>query len=132
MKQLSRFREYAPLLLRLSFGFQLLYFTQDNVFHYERMQEFEQYLTKLHFPIPLVMAFLSVYAEFIGGILMILGWKTRWVGAVLTFNFTIAYVFAHAVIGDTYINAYPSMHLLAMSVFLLLNGPGKPSVDEGL
>lgn len=132
MKQLSRFRAYAPFLLRLSFGFQLIYFTQDNIFHYDRMQEFERYLAKLNFPIPLVMAFLAAYAEFIGGILMILGWKTRWAAAVLAFNFTIAVVFGHAVIGDTYANSYPSMHLLAMSVFLLLNGPGKPSVDEGL
>lgn len=129
---LSRFREYAPFLLRLAFGIQLIYYTQDNVFHYERMQEFAKYLDKLNFPIPLVMASVSVYAEFIGGILMILGWQTRWVGAVLTVNFVIAFVFAHAAINDTYLNSYPALHLLAMSVFLLLNGPGKPSVDEGI
>ena len=132
MNTLRRFRDYAPFLLRLSFGFQLIYFTQDNIFHFEKMQEFERYLAKLNFPIPLVMAFLAAYAEFIGGILMILGWQTRWAAAVLAFNFMIAFVFGHAVIGDTYANSYPSLHLLAMSVFLLLNGPGKPSVDEGL
>lgn len=130
MNSLRRFRDYAPFLLRLSFGFQLIYFSQANIFHVEKMREFEGYLTKLNFPIPLVMAFLAAYAEFIGGILMILGWQTRWVAAVLTFNFTIAVVFGHVVIGDTYANSYPSLHLLAMSVFLLLNGPGKPSVDE--
>jgi len=132
MNTLRRFRAYAPFLLRLSFGFQLIYFSQANIFHFERMQEFERYLTKLHFPMPLIMAFLAAYAEFIGGILMVLGWQTRWVAAVLAFNFTIAFVFAHAVISDTYANTYPSMHLLAMSIFLLVNGPGKPSVDEGL
>lgn len=128
----GRFRAYAPFLLRLSFGFQLVYFSQANIFQFEKMQEFAGYLTKLNFPIPLVMAFLAAYAEFIGGILMILGWQTRWTAAVLAFNFTVAVVFGHAVIGDTYANSYPSLHLLAMSVFLLLNGPGKPSLDEGV
>lgn len=128
---LGRFRDYAPFLLRLSFGVQLIYFTQDNVFRFERMQEFARYLDKLQFPLPLAMAFVSVYAEFMGAMLMILGWKTRWAAAVLAFNFTIAVMFAHVVIGDTYANTYPALHLLAMSVFLLLNGPGKPSIDEG-
>lgn len=132
LASLRHFRDYAPFLLRLSFGFQLIYFTQGNIFHFEQMQEFERYLDKLHFPVPLMMAFLAAYAEFIGGILMILGWKTRWAAAVLAFNFTMAVVFGHLVISDTYANSYPSMHLLAMSVFLLVNGPGKPSIDEGL
>lgn len=132
MNTLRRFREYAPFLLRLSFGFQLIYFSQANIFQFEKMQEFAQYLTKLNFPIPLVMAFLAAYAEFVGGILMILGWQTRWMAAVLAFNFTMAVVFGHAVVGDTYANSYPSLHLLAMSVFLLFNGPGKPSVGEGI
>ena len=130
LTSLRRFRDYAPFLLRLSFGFQLVYFSQANIFQFEKMQEFAGYLTKLNFPIPLVMAFLAAYAEFFGGILMILGWQTRWAAAVLTFNFTMAVVFGHAVIGDTYANSYPSLHLLTMSVFLLLNGPGKPSVDK--
>lgn len=128
---LARFRNYAPFLLRLSFGFQLVYFAQQYIVDAGKMQEFTRYLASLHFPVPPVMAHLAVYAECIGGILMMLGWKTRWAAAVLAFNFTIAVLFAHAVTGDTYAHSYPALHLLAMSIFLLINGPGKPSVDEG-
>ena len=63
---------------------------------------------------------------------MMLGWKTRWAALFLTINFIVAVVAGHIAIADTYKNSFPSINLLAMSIFLLLNGPGKPSVDEGV
>ncbi len=128
----SSLRVYAPFLLRLVFGGQLIYYTHTGIMSAAKLQEFAGYLDSLHFPLPLICAFASDYTEFFGGILIVLGWQTRWAGALLAINFLVAFFFAHLIINDSYANTYPALHQLAMSIFLLLNGPGKPSVDEGL
>jgi putative oxidoreductase len=129
---MKNLRDYAPFLLRLAFGGQLIYYVWPNIFNYAKMQEFAAYLTTLHFPVPIVMAFIAAYIEFIGGILMIVGWQTRIAGVLLTLNFLIVVLVAHVLPGDTYANTRDSLHQLAVAVFLLLNGPGKPSVEKGV
>jgi putative oxidoreductase len=129
---MKKLRDYAPFLLRLVFGGQLIYYVYPNIVSLASMREFADYLAKMHVPLPLPFAFVAAYTEFLGGILMILGWQTRIAGALLTINFLVAFFVAHIAIGDTYANTYPSLHHLAMAVFLLLNGPGKPSIDEGV
>ncbi len=130
---LSRFRAYAPLVLRLAFGFQLVKVSYLNVlFPGQHMPEFINYLTTLGFSWPTPGAYLAAYTEFLGGILLLLGLWTRWAALFLIINFTMAFFMAHIVTHDTYQNTMPSTNLLAVSIFLLINGPGKPSVDEGV
>ncbi|RIV18081.1 DoxX family protein [Fibrisoma montanum] len=126
-------RPYAPLLLRLAFAYELYDAAGHTALHpAEGVPGYAEWLKSLGFPFPLVSAALSAYAEFIGAILMVLGYKTRWAAVVLLINFSLAILVGHVAIGDTYKNAMPAINLFAMSVFLLLNGPGKPSIDEGL
>ena len=80
----------------------------------------------------LVSAALSAYTEFLGAILMIAGLWTRWAAFFLLINFAFAVLLGHLAIQDTYKNTLPALNMLAMSVFLLFNGPGKPSFDEGI
>lgn len=128
---LTRFRSYAPFLLRLAFGYQLIDAAGHTALHpSEGIPAYGNWLNDLGFPLPLVSATLSAYAEFLGGILMIIGLWTRWAAFFLLINFVFAVLIGHVMINDTYKNALPAINLLAMSVFLLLNGPGKPSIDE--
>lgn len=121
---------YGALFIRVLVGFHLLYGTQDNVFSYERMLEFKDFLEARGVPLPLVAAHVSVYAQFITGVLYIIGWKIREAALVMVINFIAAILIVH--IGDTYQGVFPALVMLFASLFLLLNGAGRPSVDQGL
>lgn len=133
LNSLVRFRDIGVLILRLAFGFQLLKVSYLNaLFPTENLPEFVTYLTKLNFPFPTAGAYLASYTEFIGGILLLLGLWTRWAAIPLITNFGVAVGLAHLSTNDTYQNTFPSVNLLAATIFLLLNGPGRFSIDEKL
>ena len=127
---LEKYREYGVIFVRLIVGFHLIYGTQDNVFSYARMEEFAGFLSVRGVPFPLFSAVLSVYAQFICGILFIVGLATRYAAVVMIINFIAALVIAH--IGDTYPNMFPALMMLAASCFFLVHGAGKLSVDSML
>lgn len=124
----DRHKEYAAIFIRLIVGFHLIYGTQDNVFSYDRMLEFEKFLTARGVPFPLMAAFVSVYAQFICGALFIAGAFIRYAAIVMIINFIAAIVITH--IGDSYPSTFPALMMLCASCFLLFNGAGKLSVDD--
>jgi putative oxidoreductase len=130
LNRLDKFKEYGPIFIRLIIGFHLVYGTQDNVFSYARMQEFAAFLSAHNVPLPLLAAFVSAYAQFICGILFILGALTRYAALVMIINFIAAIVIAHT--GDPYLNKFPALIMLAAACFLFLHGPGQLSVDNFL
>lgn len=127
---LDKYRGYAAFLIRLIIGFHLVYGTQDNVFSYARMEEFAGFLAARGVPAPLFSAFLSAYAQFVCGILFVLGAATRYAAVVMIINFIAALIIAHR--GDTYQNTFPALMMLFAACFLLLHGAGKLSVDDAL
>ncbi|GAB3504223.1 hypothetical protein GCM10027341_34240 [Spirosoma knui] len=130
---LHRYRAYAPFLLRLAFGYELFDAAGHTALHpTEGIPGYADWLRSLGFPFPVVSAILSAYTESIGAVLLIIGFKTRWAALALGINFAFAIAVAHLATHDTYKNTFPALNLFAMMVFLMLNGPGKPSVDEGL
>jgi len=124
---LERYKDYAAIFIRLIVGFHLAYGTQDNVLSYARMEEFAGFLQVRGVPFPLFSAFLSAYAQFICGILFILGLGVRYAALVMIINFVAALIIVH--IGDTYPNMFPALMMLAAACFFLLHGAGKLSVD---
>jgi len=125
---LHRYQDYGVLLLRLIVGIRLLQGTWDNIISWNQMLEFEKFLAANGMIFPLQAAIVSVYAQFICGILFIVGWQTRFAAMVMIFNFTVALLLVHT--HDTLQGAFPALIIWAVSVFLLLNGAGKISVDE--
>ena len=122
------FQDYAPLFIRLPIGFHLIYGTQDNVFSWSRMLEFREFLDVNGFPVPLLCALVSVYAQFICGALYILGYRVRPAACVMIFNFIVALVMVHS--GDSYPVMFPAIMMLFGSLYLLLNGPGRFSLSS--
>lgn len=120
-------KQYADLPIRLSVGFHLIYGTQDNVFSWERMLEFRNFLEAFNMPFPLLSAIISVYAQFIAGILFIIGYRVKEAGLVMIFNFIVAILFVH--LNDPYPNIYPAISMLAGATFLVFYGTGKVSID---
>lgn len=124
---LEKYRDAGVLLVRLAFGFRLIYGTLDNVVSYDQMLHFRDFLEGHGFPFPLISAFVSVAAQFLAGLSFISGLWIRFFSALMILNFLIALLMVH--MGDTYLNSAPAIHLLVISVFLLMNGGGRWSYD---
>ena len=123
-------REWGVVILRLVFGCWLIYGTQDNVFHEERMIEFQRFIAGHGFPFPVVGAHVSAYAQFIGGILYVVGAAVRPAAAVMIVNFLFALGIAHR---STPLAAdMPPLGMLAVASFLLFYGAGPLSLDAWL
>ncbi len=127
---MDKLKTYADVPIRLSVGVHLIYGTQDNIFSWERMLEFRDFLEVYGMPFPLISAITSVYAQFICGILFVIGWKQKWAAGVMIFNFVVAILLVH--IGDSYTNTYPAISMLAGSLFIFSYGEGKFSLDHYL
>jgi putative oxidoreductase len=126
----ERNKEKGALFVRLVVGFVLVYGTQDNVFSHERMLEFRDFLAVRNVPLPLFSAYLSVYAQFVCGILYVLGLLVRPAALVMVINFVAALLIAHL---DAPLDAARlALCMLFCSLFLLFNGAGALSLDNKL
>lgn len=120
-------KEYGPFFVRLITGFHLIYGVQDNILSWERMTEFETFLDANNFPVPIVSAVVSVYAQFACGILYIIGAYVRLAAILMIFNF-LAALTVHT--SDPYPVYFPALVMLCSSLFLLFHGPGKLAIDR--
>ncbi len=118
----------GAIFIRVLIGAHLIIGVQDNIISWERMLEFKSFLELQGFVFPLVSAVVSVYAQFICGVLYLTGWKVRYAAIVMIVNFIVALLMVH--IGDTYSGMFPALVMLLGSLFLLFNGPGSFSLEK--
>ncbi len=130
--RLNRFfderKGYGAFFLRIIIGWRLIEGTQDNVFSWERMLEFSEFLAQHSVAYPLVAANVSVYAQFICGVLYILGLFIRPAAIVMIINFMAALLLVH--LGQSFLDAFQALMMLFGSIFFLFNGSGKLSIDD--
>ena len=124
----ERYRDYAPLFLRLLIGIFIIHGVQDNMLSSERMEEFEKFLAARGVPAAAAAARLSVYAQFICGVSILLGAWIRLAAIPFIINFIAAILIAH--LGDTFRGMFPALTMIAAGFFFLFHGAGKLSVDE--
>ena len=123
-------KDIGPLLLRIFISTRLLYGVVDNIASWEKMKEFEAFLKTFGFPFPLLSAVVSVYAQAIAGILLLIGYKTRRAALVMVFNFLIAFVMVH--LGQPYDELTAVLSMFFISLLFLFTGAGKYSLDRRL
>ncbi|MFZ6010832.1 MAG: DoxX family protein [Bacteroidota bacterium] len=121
-------KDHGAIFIRVIVGWRLIDGTQDNVFSWQRMLEFRDFLEQHHVAFPLVAAHISVYAQFICGILYVLGAFIRPASIVMIVNFIAALLIAH--VGTTFEQSFDALMMLFSSVFFLIYGAGKISVDN--
>ena len=126
----DQLKSLALLLVRLAFGARLIYGVMDNILSWDRMVEFEAFLTANGFPFPLVSAIVSVYLQMLCGISWILGYKVKYTALLMVGNFLVAIVGVHLIHGDSYINTAPAIHLLCISLLLFVFGAGLYALDK--
>ena len=125
---LQRHRDYGALLLRLLVGIFIIHGVQDNILSWKQMKEFEHFLAGRGVPFPLFAAHLSVYAQFICGLSVLLGAFLRLTSLVFIINFICAIVIAH--LGQSFRQMLPALMMMAAGVFFVFHGAGRPSVDH--
>ncbi len=130
---LENLRDYAPTVLRVVTG---IIFAAHG---WQKLSEFglegvTGMLAGMGFPMPMVFAVLLIAAELVGGIMLILGFLTRWTAKALVIVSVIALVVVHLPNGffmSTGGYEYILM-LLAACVSLVLSGAGKWSLDRAI
>jgi len=123
----ARYRDYAPIFLRLLIGIFIIHGVQDNILSSERMVEFEKFLAARGVPATAFAARLSVYAQFICGVSILLGAWIRLTSVVFIINFICAIVIAH--LGHSFQLMFPALMMIAAGLFFLFNGAGRVSID---
>jgi putative oxidoreductase len=128
--RLERHSALGVPLFRLFLGATLVYGTQDNVFHGERMLEFRDFLAQNGFPAPLFSAHLSAWTQFVCGLLIVAGAATRPAAAVMVVNFIVALWMVH--VGQPFNANIAPLAMLFGAAMLMLHGAGAYSVDAVL
>ena len=118
------------LLLRIFIGSRLLYGVMDNVLSWERMIEFSIFLQNNNFPVPEISAVVSVYTQFIGAMLILLGFKIRFASFLLSINFFVALIFVHIRANDSIEGMTPALAMLFGCLTLLFTGAEKFSLEN--
>jgi putative oxidoreductase len=124
-------KDYAPVFLRLIFAIYLFLALKAGVYTTEAHTAYAENLGKLGLPAPAFMAHLSSWSMLACYALIIIGWKTRWAAIPVIINFAVAIIWGHLIPGHGLSKMVSAIVLLVLGIFFLLNGPGKPSVDEG-
>ncbi|RJF90914.1 DoxX family protein [Sphingomonas cavernae] len=124
---LARFTDLALLALRWLTGSFLIYGVWDNIASAGRMAEFVGFLKVNNFAAPEFMAPLSVWAQFLIGIALILGMFTRWAGLLLAFNFIVAVVMVHW--NQSFREWWPAIVLVGLGLLFATQGAGRYALD---
>ena len=124
----KRHRDYAPVFLRVLIGSFIIWGVQDNVLSWDQMLDFEKFLRARGVPASMLAAHLSVYAQLICGISILLGVFIRITSVIFIVNFIFAITIAHR--GDSFRGMFPALMMIAAGLFFLFNGAGKLSIDD--
>lgn len=101
----------------------------DIIFHPEERAFFEKWFGEvLHFPIPLVMAFLAKGSELVGSIFVFPGLFTRISASLIAFTMLVATLTAN--LGEDFnIDGGFTISYFMFALVLIVEGGGKCSVD---
>lgn len=129
LKFLGNFREFGMLIIRVGIGLAFMMHGSGKMFHPEMWTNIGGALGNWGITFaPALWGFLSAFAEFGGGILMILGFLFRPAMIMMAFNMAVAMSF-HLHKGDDF-NVYShALEACVMFLGLIFVGPGRYSLD---
>lgn len=116
-------------LLRVFIGFRLIYGVIDNIVSWEKMLEFSAFLENNGIPFPTFSAILSVCTQFLGALLLIIGYKTRLAAFTLVINFIVA-IGVHIGFNDSIEGMTPALAIFFSCITLLFTGAGKIAIRD--
>ena len=127
LPSLSRWGDLTLFGLRALTGGFLMHETWDNVTSRARMGEFVQFLDQHGFPLPWLLAPLSVAVQFGAGALLAAGLLTRLAGLLLAANFAVAVLMVH--FNEPFRGWWPAIVLVFLGLHFAAAGSGKYGLD---
>jgi len=93
-----------------------------------------QYVASVHIPLPTLAAWVAIIVELVGGILILIGYQTRWVALVLAIWCLVTGFAVHLPVGDqaNMVNFYKNLVMAGGFLFVAAYGPGNLSVDGAM
>ena len=119
--------DFMLLLLRWFVGAFLIWGVWDNIISAERMIEFARFLEHHGFAAPNLMARLSVWAQLLIGLSLVLGLAARWGGLLCAVNFAVALWMVDAQAGLR--ASFPAACLMLLGLYLATHGAGRFALD---
>ncbi len=133
---MSRFAPYAPTLLRLIVGFT---FVMHGIPKVQQPGFFASYVATLGFPVPTFLAIIVTFLEALGGLLMMVGFGTRWIAVFQVIEMVITTIvvklpnYGFIAPGSAPgTGAELDLLLLVGALVLLILGPGELSLDKNM
>lgn len=125
--RLSALSDLALFLLRVMLGIILIYHGYVKITHGFAIGFFGQ----IGFPIAPVIGVFITFLELIGGICMVIGLFTRYLGVLFTIEFIVATWVIWFVLGHAYPTPERELLILFTSFLMATRGGGGWSVDRG-
>jgi putative oxidoreductase len=90
-----------------------------------------QYFASVHIPIPDIAAWVVIIIEIIGGLMILVGYQTRWVALVLAIFCLVTGFGVHLPVGDqaNMTNFYKNLAMAGGFLYVFAAGAGALSVD---
>ncbi|MBI2657569.1 DoxX family protein [Candidatus Woesearchaeota archaeon] len=134
MAKNSKFQGLSLTLLRVVLGFMFAYHGYSKLFVAGALPGTAKFFAAIGIPLANYAAVIVAFAEFFGGILLVLGLLTRLASLVLIIEMLVAFFKVHLKQGflisqQAYGYEYVLL-ILAVLIALLLNGPGKLAVGK--
>ena len=123
VKELSK---YSILPLRIILGSVFIFHGYGKLFGTPGLEGFSGMLNNLGVPLAYYTAILVALIEFIGGIAILVGFKTRAFAFLIGFVMVIALLLVH--IKQGWANSEFPLSLLVIAISLILSGPGNKFV----
>ena len=131
LSSVEKYKSYASVPIRIIFAFYLYTALKARVYNPDVLHAFGEQLHGLSFPFPIFFAHLGTWSLLLAYVMVLIGWKVRLAAVPMIIYFGVAIMTYHLPEGHSIRQTMPALALMMMSIFLFINGAGKPSLDEG-
>jgi len=131
---MEKHQAYFALLARVLMAAGFLMFGYTKLFVFGAAGTAQYLGSVYHAPLPTVAAWVAIVIEILGGLAILLGFKTRWAAAVLALWCLFTGLGFHLPIGDAanLSGLYKNLVMAGGFVYVLAYGPGSISVDHAM
>lgn len=126
---MNSLKGWGLLLFRLFMGGRILYSVLDLILNSDKMALLVGFLENNGVPMAGLAAPITVYAQLVCALLIIIGFETRYAAAIMLVNFLVA-LFSFDIQNPIEVMT-PTLAMIFGSLLLLFEGPGRFSIDEG-
>ena len=95
-----------------------------------RMDMFSDAVAKMGLPAPEFLAWMAALSEFLGGLLILIGYGTRWAALFIAITMSVAVFIHHS--GDPFKMKELAISYLVASIALFMMGSGEYSINKFL